>query len=245
MSVEAEPLLNYVQAVVGDLDALELRKLENSTGYAYEAFIMVVIGNHLTASGQVHWHHPQPHTATFTNSRGRPAGRAASALSHLCSTDGPRALPSVEVRGRSDVLHSCDVALIDWPEGGCPGKVGEIEDDRSWSEWCRMSGVIECKNVGRAPSLGLARDLLGLALELWEPALFSVGLYPWRWGNPMAEAILCTSLAPSIEAERVFNHWGVTVRTVLPPEPDQGPSLFVEPAVEDHEPCPICDRLTT
>ena len=52
MSVEAEPLLNYVQAVVGDLDALELRKLENSTGYAYEAFIMVVIGNHLRTESQ-------------------------------------------------------------------------------------------------------------------------------------------------------------------------------------------------
>lgn len=186
MALSANGLTTQIVQILGNLSRAERTELNRSSGYAFEAWVMTMLGAQLERRGW-RWEHPAAGPA-FAKGNGGTFAHRLQQCSHLAYNGFgcPVLVQGVSVEGASGVMHDLDLAL--W----CGGHSGSPQHFS-----LGVTAVIEVKNHVSAQSLSCARNLLGLRLDLE------------RQDHHRLETILISAGAVTPNAGLVMSYWGI------------------------------------
>lgn len=202
----AADLAEKIAEILGQLTSHELSTLGKSKGYAYEAYVLSVLGDQLESAHQWQWVHPAQ-GPTFAKGNGGGIQLRTSRCSHLKSTQRTLQQPDdrvlvqgLTVKGKS-VTHDLDLAVC---LPNTPPTAGTFDREHVFA-------AVEIKNHSQPVSVGALRNVLGLAHEL----------KIWRcYAKRYFAMYLISSSRLTTRAKALANNWGILCEPkAAPPTP--------------------------
>jgi hypothetical protein len=154
---DATDCVNALQAL-GPVPAALAQHLLASKGYAFQALVFKKLGDSLSPPGW-QWRDPTGHP-TYATGAGGSYGKATTERS-FCEAGDRVFVQEITIQGLSGARHQLDLSLVR----------RLIHPEPEYPPWQLVGTSVECKNRGttanpQSISMGEARDLIGLALDL-------------------------------------------------------------------------------